>query len=113
MNDMKKRIDKAIALLREAKEALTEAKAIFNLCGIDICGGFEEDSIPEWNTNGANLQLYFGMDKLEKITGVSGYFVNDVISGKERQDSKFLKYGGFKFVQLSDNRRKFVYRKPE
>ena len=94
-------IDKACALMNEAKEKITEAKRLFEECGIIFCGGFDNEPLQEFPYE-ANMQIYEGIKKLEEITGVKAYMKEDVHNGEVNTGYLYIDYNGLSFMQVGD-----------
>lgn len=94
-------INAACDLFRESAKMIEKAKWNLHLCGIETCGGFNE-KVEEWEYYSANVQLYSGICKMEKITGETGVFPNDIITEKPDRSRKILKYNDISFLQCSN-----------
>lgn len=92
-------INEACDLYNEAKERLKEAKRLLHLCGIEICGGFEEGDIEEWDIYGRNVHIYSGIKKMSELVGVGTYFHKDCMGVKTDNSVCFLKHKGLVFLQ--------------
>ena len=99
-NDKIVAFETAINLMLEAQERLSDAAELFNKCGIELCDTFSwGDAAKEW-CSFTNAQIHNGIKKFEKLSGTSGYFINDYTTGKEDKSSRYVEYNGLKFVQL-------------
>ena len=102
MNDNDKIVafETAISLILEAQERLSDAAELFRKCGIELCDTFSwGDASKKW-CSFTNAQIYNGIKKFEKLSGTSGYFINDYTTGKEDKSRRYAEYNGLKFVQL-------------
>ena len=100
-NDKFVTFETAISLMLEAQERLSDAEKLFNKCGIELCDTFSwRDAAKEWCCSFTNAQIHNGIKKFEKLSGTSGYFINDYITGKEDESRRYAEYNGLKFVQL-------------
>lgn len=104
----------AISLMLEAQERLSDAEKLFHKCGIEVCDAFSCGDAAKEQFNFTNAQIYRGINKFEKLSGVPGYFINDWTIGKEDKSRRYVEYKGLKFVQLghvkSQTMAKYGYR---
>ena len=99
-NDKILAFETAISLMLEAQERLSDAAELFYKCGIKLCDTFSwGDASKEW-CSFSNAQIYKGIKKFEKLSGTSGYFINDYTTGKKDKSRCYAEYNGLKFVQL-------------
>ena len=90
----------AINLMLEAQERLSDAAELFRKCGIELCDTFSwGDAAKEW-CSFTNAQIHNGIKNFEKLSGTSGYFINDYTTGKEDKSRRYAEYNGLKFIQL-------------
>ena len=94
-------IDKACALMNEAKEKITEAKRLFEGCGISFCGGFDNEPLQELPFE-ANMYIYQGIKNLENITGAKAYTKEGVRKGEIDEKYLYIDYNGLSFMQVGD-----------
>ena len=102
MNDNDKIVafETAISLMLEAQERLSDAAELFRKCGIELCDTFSwGDAAKKWRSF-TNAQIYSGIKNFEKLSGTSGYFINNCTTGKEDKSRRYVEYNGLKFVQL-------------
>ena len=99
-NDKFVAFEKAISLMLEAQERLSDAEKLFNKCEIELCDTFSWGDAAKERCSFTNAQIHNGIKKFEKLSGVSGYFINDCITGKEDESRRYAEYNGLKFVQL-------------
>ena len=102
MNDNDKIVafETAISLMLEAKERLSDAEKLFTKWGIELCDTFSwGDAAKKW-CSFTNAQIYSGIKNFEKLSGTSGYFINDCTTGKEDKSRRYAEYNGLKFMQL-------------
>ena len=90
----------AISLMLEAQERLSDAAELFRKCGIEPCDTFSWGDSAKERCSFTNAQIYSGIKKFEKLSGTSGYFINDYTTGKEDKSRRYAEYNGLKFVQL-------------
>ena len=93
----------AINLMLEAQEQLFNAAELFHKCGIELCDTFSWGDATKERCSFTNAQIYSdnsGIKKFEKLSGTSGYFINDCTTGKEDKSRRYAEYNGLKFVQL-------------
>lgn len=95
----------AISLMLEAQERLSDAEKLFNKCGIELCDTFSWRDAAKERCSFTNAQIYSGIKNsgiknFEKLSGTSGYFINDYNTGKEDESRRYAEYNGLKFVQL-------------
>ena len=111
--DKKALIDEGCNLLNEAIAEMRKAQELFKKCGIELCDNVDISDIKSCNS-GANIQIFSGISKFEKIIGVSGYFRNDYITGKPDTSRKYLDYKNLVFLQLgkekTSRQAKFYFR---
>ena len=99
-NDKIVAFETAISLMLEAQERLSDAAELFHKCGIELCDTFSwGDAAKKWYSF-TNAQIHHGIKKFEKLSGTSGYFINDCTTGKEDESRRYAEYNGLKFVQL-------------
>ena len=102
MNDNDKIVafETAISLMLEAQERLSDAEKLFHKCGIELCDTFSwGDAAKKWRSF-TNAQIYSGIKNFEKLSGTSGYFINDYITNKDDKSRRYAEYNGLKFMQL-------------
>ena len=106
-------IDEGCNLLNEAIAEMRKAQELFKKCGIEFCDNVDISDIKSCNS-GANIQIFSGISKFEKIIGASGYFRNDCITGKPEISLKYLDYKNLVFLQLgkekTSRQAKFYFR---
>ena len=111
--DKKALIDEGCNLLNEAIAEIRKAQKLFKKCGIEFCDNVDISDIESWNS-GANIQIFSGISKFEKIIGASGYFRNDYSTGKPNISRKYLDYKNLVFLQLgkekTSRQAKFYFR---
>ena len=90
----------AISLMLEAQERLSDAEKLFNKCGIELCDTFSWGDAAKERCSFTNAQIHNGIKKFEKLSGTSGYFINDFITDKDDKSRRYTEYNGLKFVQL-------------
>ena len=100
-NDKLVAFETAISLMLEAQERLSDAEKLFHKCGIELCDTFFSwgDAAKKW-CSFTNAQIHNGIKNFEKLSGTSGYFINDCTTGKEDKSRRYVEYNGLKFVQL-------------
>ena len=99
-NDKIVAFETAISLMLEAQERLSDAAELFHKCGIELCDTFSwGDASKKWR-NFTNAQIHDGIKNFEKLSGTSGYFINDCTTGKEDESRRYAEYNGLKFVQI-------------
>lgn len=104
-------VNDACDLINEGIDKINEAKRLLHLCGIDICDYVDTSDLHEWIPTVSNVQIFIGIQKMEKIIGVNGNNPIDCITGKPDMSRKRLKYRGITFSQLaSKSNTKFRYR---
>ena len=90
----------AINLMLEAQERLSDAAELFHKCGIELCDTFSwGDAAKKW-CSFTNAQIHNGIKNFKKLSGTSGYFINDYITNKDDKSRRYAEYNGLKFVQL-------------
>ena len=99
-NDKFVAFETAISLMLEAQERLSDAEKLFNKCGIELCDTFSWGDAAKERCSFTNAQIHNGIKKFEKLSGTSGYFINDCTTGKEDKSRRYAEYNGLKFVQL-------------
>ena len=99
-NDKFVAFEKAISLMLEAQERLSDAAELFHKCGIELCDTFSCGDAVKERCSFTNAQIHHGIKNFEKLSGTSGYFINDCITGKEDESRRYAEYNGLKFVQL-------------
>ena len=99
-NDKIVAFETAISLMLEAQERLSDAEKLFNKCEIELCDTFSWRDAAKERCSFTNAQIHNGIKKFEKLSGTSGYFINDYITGKEDESRRYAEYNGLKFVQL-------------
>ena len=99
-NDKFVAFETAISLMLEAQERLSDAAELFNKCGIELCDTFSWGDAAKERCSFTNAQIHNGIKKFEKLSGTSGYFINDYITGKEDESRRYAEYNGLKFVQI-------------
>ena len=111
--DKKALIDEGCNLLNEAIAEMRKAQKLFKKCGIEFCDNVDISDIESWRC-GANIQIFSGISKFEKIIGASGCFRNDYITGKPDTSRKYLDYKNLVFLQLgkkkTSQQAKFYFR---
>ena len=90
----------AISLMLEAQERLSDAEKLFHKCGIELCDTFSWGDAAKELCSFTNALIYKGIKNFEKLSGTSGYFINDCTIGKEDKSRRYAEYNGLKFVQL-------------
>ena len=83
---------------------MRKAQELFKKCGIEFCDNVDISDIKSCNS-GANIQIFSGISKFEKIIGASGYFRNDCITGKPDTSQKYLDYKNLVFLQLGKEKK--------
>ena len=99
-NDKIVAFETAISLMLEAQERLSDAAELFNKCEIELCDTFSCGDAAKERCSFTNAQIHNGIKKFEKLSGTSGYFINDCTTGKEDESRRYAEYNGLKFVQL-------------
>ena len=99
-NDKFVAFEKAISLMLEAQERLSDAAELLRKCGIELCDTFSWGDAAKERCSFTNAQIHNGIKKFEKLSGTSGYFINDCITGKEDKSRRYAEYNGLKFIQL-------------
>ena len=102
-NDTLVAFETAINLMLEAQERLSDAAELFRKCGIELCDTFRWGDASKERCSFTNAQIYSGnsgIKKFEKLSGTSGYFINDCITGRDDKSRRYAEYNGLKFVQL-------------
>ena len=99
-NDKFVAFETAISLMLEAQERLSDAEKLFNKCGIELCDTFSWRDAAKERCSFTNAQIHKGIKNFEKLSGTSGYFINNYITGKEDESRRYAEYNGLKFVQL-------------
>lgn len=99
-NDKIVAFETAISLMLEARERLSDAAELFHKCGIELCDTFSWGDAAKERCSFTNAQIHNGIKKFEKLSGTSGYFINDFTTGKEDKSRRYLEYSGLRFVQL-------------
>lgn len=103
-NDKLVAFETAISLMLEAQERLSDAAELFNKCGIELCDTFSwGDAAKKW-CSFTNAQILKGIKNFEKLSGTSGYFINDCTTCKEDESRRYAEYNGLKFVQLGHDK---------
>ena len=90
----------AINLMLEAQERLSDAEKLFHRCGIELCDTFSWGDAAKERCSFSNAQIYDSIKKFEKLSGTSGYFINDYITDKDDKSRRYVEYNGLKFVQI-------------
>lgn len=90
----------AINLMLEAQERLSDAAELFYKCGIELCDTFSWGDAAKERCSFTNAQIHNGIKNFEKLSGTSGYFINDYITDKDDKSRRYVEYNGLKFVQL-------------
>ena len=90
----------AINLMLEAQERLSDAAELFHKCGIELCDTFSWGDAAKERCSFTNAQIHNGIKNFEKLSGTSGYFINDCTTGKEDESRRYAEYNGLKFVQI-------------
>ena len=72
----------AISLMLEAQERLSDAAELFHKCGIELCDTFSWGDASKERCSFSNAQIHNGIKNFEKLSGTSGYFINDYITDK-------------------------------
>lgn len=98
--DKQMAFETAISLMLEARERLSDAEKLFHKCGIEICDTFSWGNPAKEIPCFTNAQIHKGIKNFEKLSGVSGYFANDYITGREDKSRRYAKCKGLKLVQL-------------
>ena len=99
-NDKIVAFETAISLMLEARERLSDAAELFHKCEIELCDTFSWGDAAKERCSFTNAQIHNGIKNFEKLSGTSGYFINDYITGKEDKSRRYAEYNGLKFVQL-------------
>ena len=99
-NDKIVAFETAISLMLEAQERLSDAAELFHKCGIELCDTFSWGDAAKERCSFTNAQIYSGIKNFEKLSGTSGYFINDYITDKDDKSRRYAEYSGLKFVQL-------------
>ena len=99
-NDKIVAFETAISLMLEAQERLSDAAELFHKCGIELCDTFSWGDAAKERCSFTNAQIHNGIKKFEKLSGTSGYFINDYTTGKEDKSRRYAEYNGLKFVQI-------------
>ena len=89
-----------ISLMLKAQERLSDAEKLFNKCGIELCDTFSWGDAAKERCSFTNAQIHNGIKNFEKLSGTSGYFINDYITGREDKSRRYAEYNGLKFIQL-------------
>ena len=102
MNDNDKIVafETAISLMLEAQERLSDAAELFRKCGIELCDTFSWGDAAKERRSFSNAQIHNGIKNFEKLSGTSGYFINDCTTGKEDKSRRYAEYNGLKFIQI-------------
>ena len=90
----------AINLMLEAQERLSDAAELFHKCGIELCDTFSWGDAAKERRSFSNAQIHNGIKNFEKLSGTSGYFINDCTTGKDDKSRRYAEYNGLKFVQI-------------
>ena len=90
----------AISLMLEAQERLSDAAELFRKCGIELCDTFSWGDAAKERCSFSNAQIHNGIKNFEKLSGTSGYFINDYITHKYDKSRRYAEYNGLKFVHL-------------
>ena len=90
----------AISLMLEAQDRLSDAEKLFRNCGIELCDTFSWGDASKERCSFSNAQIHKGIKNFEKLSGTSGYFINDYITGKDDKSRRYAEYNGLKFIQL-------------
>ena len=99
-NDKFVAFETAISLMLEAQERLSDAAELFYKCGIELCDTFSWGDAAKERCSFTNAQIHNGIKNFEKLSGTSGYFINDYTTGKEDKSRRYAEYNGLKFIQL-------------
>lgn len=99
-NDKRGAFETAISLMLEAQERLFIAEKFFHKCGIELCDTFSWGDAAKEQCSFTNAQIYKGIKKFEKLSGVPAYFIDEYTTGKEDKSRRYAEYNGLKFVQL-------------
>ena len=99
-NDKLVAFETAINLMLEAQDQLSDAAELFGKCGIELCDTFSWGDAAKERCSFSNAQIHNGIKKFEKLSGTSGYFINDCITGKDDKSLRYAEYNGLKFIQL-------------
>ena len=81
--DKKALIDEGCNLLNEAIAEIRKAQKLFKKCGIELCDTFSWGDAAKERCSFTNAQIHKGIKNFEKLSGTSGYFINDCTTGKE------------------------------
>ena len=103
-NDKIVAFETAISLMLEAQERLSDAEKLFRKCGIELCDTFSWGDAAKERCSFSNAQIYNSIKNFEKLSGTSGYFINDYITDKEDKSRRYAEYNGLKFVQIMHNK---------
>lgn len=92
--EKKKIVDEACDIFNEAINLVAKAKKMLLDLNIDFCNGIYEE---RYSSESDNLQVYKGIDELEKITEAKAQM-------KKRKTiySKYLEYKGILFMQVAN-----------
>lgn len=99
-NDKFVAFETAINLMLEAQERLSDAAELFHKCEIELCDTFSWGDAAKERCSFTNAQIHNGIKNFEKLSGTSGYFINDCTTGKKDKSRRYVEYNGLKFVQL-------------
>ena len=99
-NDKLVAFETAINLMLEAQERLSDAAELFHKCGIELCDTFRWGDAAKERCSFTNAQIHNGIKNFEKLSGTSGYFINDYITDKDDKSRRYAEYNGLKFVQI-------------
>lgn len=101
-------IDEACDLFSEAAERINKAEKLLKKCGIEICGGFDAEKVPDHELHSRNCHIYAGIQKMSEAVGVKTH-----IRGKDKS-TLYLKYKDLVFLQIARERTeenlKFTFR---
>ena len=90
----------AISLMLEAQERLSDAAELFRKCRIELCDTFSWGDASQERCSFSNAQIHNGIKNFEKLSGTSGYFINDCTTCKDDKSRRYAEYNGLKFIQL-------------
>ena len=103
-NDKILAFETAISLMLEAQERLSDAAELFRKCGIELCDTFSWGDASKERCSFSNAQIHNGIKNFEKLSGTSGYFINDYITDKDDKSRRYAEYNGLKFIHLENTK---------
>ena len=96
-------LNDACDLLNEAREKIKKANNLLHLCGIDSNNSIDADEVRDWNDYESNIQIFKGIDVLEKLLGVNGKYPTSVLNDKPDRSRKRIAHKGIVFLQLASS----------